>query len=422
MKSFFSALSIFCLSGILLLSNCSKESSADPANLAISLNSVGGIIEVGSSFDLNTTFVNLDGLVQTITYTESWSSSNEAVASISSEGIITAKAPGAIFLKVSVVIDGKTFSASVPYQVVAKGTEGKDKGQGGISEFVVAPGAILWSTLNSIQTLQIEYAYFGSGTLSNFSYSSSNSSVATVSNSGLVTFKVAGEAIITVSASNGAKTFTQFVPVLVLGTPEVKLNTITRIEITPTVKKLFIDQTHNFTAKAYNASGQEVNTTFTWEIEDAEPDTIDGQIIKGATVQSSGLVKAMHPSVVKVKASASGVTGSATVMVYPDGYYVIDPMILNISKNSTKSLNAAYYEFDTNFNPLLKPWPNSSKWQTMFALFPVPGFPAPGTLTSNGSSASYATDFMSMGIDVIFVYDPGKPKVAEGACAVTVGF
>ncbi len=423
-QSFLSIVHRVLLASLVLLAACSKNDSSTSADkVALSLSSTGATIQVGGTYALNYAYIKADGSGASISSAVSWTSSNSAVASVSSTGVVTGVSAGATFIKASANVNGKTITATVPIQVTEKSTQGKDPGQSGLSDFIVAPGSILWSDLDLNSTLQMEYVFFGSGTLSAPSYTSSNSAVATVSSSGLVTFKGAGECVITVTASANGKNYTQYVPVLVIGLPDISPNNVVRIELTPTVKKLFIGGTTTYTAKAYNASGTEVTgVPFTWDIEDAEPDTVNGVVEKAATVNQSGTVTAVHPNVVKVTASAYGIKASATVMVYPDGYFDINPPLFSVSAGQSSSLTAQYYEFDNNFNAINKPVPANTEWKTLFDLFPIPGIPKPGTLSASGASATYTADMSAMGqVDVVFIYN-NNPRVAEGASAVTINF
>lgn len=126
-----------------------------------------------------------------------WSSSNTSVATVNSDGLVTAVANGNVNITTTTVDGGKT---STCYVTVNK-----------VSSIPVLSVALDKSshTFTDYTTLQL-YAtiYPSDATNKNVSWTSSNSSVATVDGSGLVTAKTNGNTTITVTTSDGDKTST----------------------------------------------------------------------------------------------------------------------------------------------------------------------------------------------------------------------
>jgi hypothetical protein len=383
-------------------------------------------LSIGEKFSLTTRFVDQTATESTPSGV-SWSSSDNAVATISASGELTAKAEGAGFITASISESGTTYTTKIPFSV-KKAVSSGGSGQSTIQGMVVAPAAILWSDGNPNETLQLEVVYFGSGSLTSQTFTSSNTAVANVNSTGLVTLKTSGEAIITVTATGGGTSYNQKIPVVVVAMPTVALP-VYRVELTPGIQKAFMDKTVQYTAKAYNSAGVEVTgKTVKWEIEDTEPDTIENdplEIEYAASVNSSGLVTTIAPRPVKVKATIEGVTGVADLIIYPDGYYTVNPLLFTISPSGSQSLTASYFEFDANFNAQAKTFPASTMWYTLNDLLGGFGFPLPiiGKLTSSGNPRTYTVDPSSMspiGADVVIVGDLTKKKILPGISSANI--
>ena len=122
----------------------------------------------------------------------SWSSSNTSVAMVSSSGVVTAKAAGTAKITVMTNDGGKTASCTV----------------------TVLPVAVTGVTLNkySLSLYQndtetlIATVLPANATNKNVTWSSSNSSVASVTSNGIVSALSAGSATITVTTTDGGKT------------------------------------------------------------------------------------------------------------------------------------------------------------------------------------------------------------------------
>jgi hypothetical protein len=134
--------------------------------------------------------------------TVSWESSSPTVATISQSGRIDALAEGTTLITVTTEDGGKTASCTVT--VIAK--------------VIPVSGITLDKTLltmkeGEVQTLSASIAP-SNATDKSVTWSSSNTSVATVSSSGVVTAKSAGTATITVTTTDGGKKATCSVTVL----------------------------------------------------------------------------------------------------------------------------------------------------------------------------------------------------------------
>jgi len=128
----------------------------------IKLNYTSATLDVGASKTLKET-----GTTSKVT----WSSSNKSIATVTSKGVVTAKAPGTATIYASVA--GKKLTAKVT-----------------VKEPVKLNYTSVTLDVGASKTLKV------TGTASKVTWSSGNSSVAAVSSSGKVTAKVVGTAAI----------------------------------------------------------------------------------------------------------------------------------------------------------------------------------------------------------------------------------
>ncbi len=151
---------------------------------SVSLNKTALTLDVGKSYTLTKT-VSPSNAVTSYT----WSSSNTSVATVDGNGKVTAKKAGTATITVKTA-NGKTASCNVTVQAVQ-----------------AVPTSV---SLNKTSlTLDVSKSYTLAKTVSpsnavtSYTWSSSNTSVATVDSNGKVTAKKAGTATITVKTSNG---------------------------------------------------------------------------------------------------------------------------------------------------------------------------------------------------------------------------
>lgn len=162
----------------------------------VSLSSTSMSMEVGDTKTLTATIVPSNATNKNV----SWSSSNTLVASVSTSGVVTAKAVGTTTITVKTADGSKTASCSVTV-----------KAREIIPDPEPEPVAVTGLTLSSesVQlptgsTYTIKYEVSPSNaTNKSVTFRSSDTSVATVSTSGVITAKAAGEAVITVTTVDG---------------------------------------------------------------------------------------------------------------------------------------------------------------------------------------------------------------------------
>ncbi|MDR2423429.1 MAG: Ig-like domain-containing protein [Prevotellaceae bacterium] len=155
----------------------------------VSLNKTATTINVNATEQLTATVAPENATNKAVT----WSSSKAAVATVSEAGLVTAVSPGTAKITVTTQDGGRTSSCTVT--VVQPAT--------GVSLNKTT------TTLNVNATEQLTATVApANATNKAVSWSSSNTAVATVSSTGLVTAKSAGTATITVTTADGGHTAT----------------------------------------------------------------------------------------------------------------------------------------------------------------------------------------------------------------------
>src|SRR5690606_1957158 len=123
-----------------------------------------------------------------------WTSSNTSVATVSASGLVTAKAAGTTVITVKTADGGKAASTNVTISASTVAVSGVS----------VSPATVNLS-INGTQQLTAQVSP-SNATNKDVKWSSSNTGVATVSTTGLVTAKAVGSATITGTTSDGNKT------------------------------------------------------------------------------------------------------------------------------------------------------------------------------------------------------------------------
>ena len=239
--------------------------------------------------------------------TPEWRTSNSTVATVSSGGKVTAKAAGKATLTVTV----GSLNVTIPVDVVNK---------------TPAPTPTLTISPTSMNLTvggqgKITATYTGSGSIS---YTTSNASVATVTNDGTVIAKAAGNATITVTAGSIVKTC------------EVKVTAPVTLSLTiSTAKdtKILVGKTLEI---KYSYNGDPKNLT--WSVTD--PSVL--------TVNSSGVVTGVGAGRTSVKVTDGTLTASVRIIVEkPAEYDVKATSISDVSSNAPIYNNVVKYAGDS---------------------------------------------------------------------------
>ena len=213
-----------------------------------------------------------------------WSSSNTAVATVSSTGLVTAVKAGTATITVKTVDGGKTATCKITVQAV---TVPVTSVKINTTAKTLAPGATFQMAAWPQPT---------NATNKNVTWSSSNTAVATVSSTGLVKAVKAGTATITVKTVDGGKTATCAITVKV---------PVTSVKINATAKTIAPGAT--FQLAAWPQPSNATNKAVTW--------TSSNTAV--AKVSSTGKVTAVKAgtATITVKTADGGKTATCKITV-----------------------------------------------------------------------------------------------------------
>lgn len=376
---------------------------------------------VGNNIAYSAKLIKTDGTILTLSSGVTWTSSNANAGSFSG-GIFTASAGEITVIKASYSLDGVTYTAEVPLSIEIPNT----------SIFAVLPSAIIYQA--GTETIQLETVYIGSGSAS-YVFSSDNTSVASVSSTGVVSFHAAGNAVINVAATINGQTSNVKVPVLVVGTPAVVLP-IAKVVVTPKNLEMFKGETQQYIAKAYDSNGNDVssNYTFNWSVSPKDAD-----FPTPVTINSTGMVSANNLGGAYVTAVAAGINGQAELTVNPDTVIMVNPFYVSLGgfdpitfqpNPTTANLTATTYKIDrnayktgqTNFLTQITN-PSNLTW-----ILPLTGIPAIDSFfdlvdlsnqTSSGATVTKKSSVTGAGSTFVVAHVPGT-GVEPGISAITV--
>ena len=232
--------------------------------------------------------VNKSGETGSITY----SSSNASIATVSTGGLITGVANGTATITVTEGNTGAKATCAVTVQT--------------------SPTAISLNTTekylgpsNTTHQLSVTYTPSTANANKTITWKTSNSSVATVSTSGLVTSVADGECTITARTQNGKTATCKIIVDKTLPVWEIKDIDTTAISLGSTERYLNESDTYQFVV-TYEPTIANINKDITWATSNSAV----------ATVSSSGLVTGVKPGESTITAtSANGKTATCKVIV-----------------------------------------------------------------------------------------------------------
>ncbi|MCE3226257.1 MAG: Ig protein [Bacteroidetes bacterium] len=348
-KKISSVVLLAAVTSTLLFTNCKKNKDASPTEepttpantekkYTLVIDNGAQSVEQGKTISFSAHLVSSTGAVVTAP-SVSWSSSFGAFSGTNfsfnkdTTGTISA----------SVTYDGVTYTAAVPICIQPLKSS---------QVFAVVPSAIIWSTNSG--AIQLNTVYFGSG--ATYAFSSDNSSIASVSGSGSVSFHSPGSTNIKVTATINGQVNVVTVPVLVVGTPEAPLP-VTRVVITPALGQMFKGETLQLNAKAYNSNGDDVTGTVSFNYTVIPKIEEDGVPTNAASVNGTGLVTAVDLGGCYVQASTNGVIGQAEIVVNPDTVILVTPFFTQLGgfdpitfqpNPTSQNFTAKTYKVDRN--------------------------------------------------------------------------
>jgi uncharacterized protein YjdB len=158
-----------------------------------------------------------------------------------------------------------------------------------------------------------------------FAWSSSNPSVATVSETGVATGVTGGDVLIRATAGG------------VMGSSQLQVRALTTITVSPAFSTVMIGESQQFTAVAADQTGAPLEgIEFTW--------TTSAPAM--ATVTSAGLVTGVSGGDVEITATASGVSGSAQLRVREVKSITVSPETATLLAGETLQFEAVAKDQD----------------------------------------------------------------------------
>src|SRR6266487_3105206 len=242
--------------------------------------------------------------------TVTWSSNNTSVAIADVNGNVTGLAPGSA--TITATSEGQSGTAAITVTNVP------------VTSVTVTPAS---ASIQQGQTIQLtatpKDANGNPLTGRTISWSSSNTSVATVSSSGLVSGVVAGSATITATAEG--KSGTSAITVTAVTVP------VATVTVSPASASVPAGQTAQLTATPKDASGNPLTgRTITWASSNTSV----------ATVSSSGVVRGVAAGSATITATSEGKSGSSaiTVTAVPVATVTVSPASATVFVSQTLQL------------------------------------------------------------------------------------
>jgi hypothetical protein len=272
-------------------------------------------VEVGAEMDIAAEPLSAAGRVLA-GRAVSWSSSDEAVATVSAAGRVAARGAGVALIRATV--EGKTGEARL--QVDAPAPR--------VDRVVAMPGDL--SLVRGEQQAVMAIAYTAeSAPVSGLpvAWSSSNEQVATVAADGRVTAVAAGDAVIraTVAGKVGEARVRVMLP----------LPVVARVEVSPSMVQLKPAETWNFTAQALSAAGQPMpGLPIHWSSSNTAV----------ATVDAAGKVTARAVGEALIRATVMGVTGEGRVVVPTPPEPEPEPVVFDLLRVEGQALPGPVFE------------------------------------------------------------------------------
>ncbi len=245
----------------------------------VTVNPTSATLAVGGTRQLTATITPSNASNQNV----SWSTNNSTVATVNTSGLVTATGVGSAIITVTTQDGNKTATCNITVTSIA------------VTGVTVNPTSATLAVGGS-QQLTATIAPSNAGN-QNVSWSSNNSTVATVNTSGLVTATGVGTAIITVTTQDGNKTATCNVTVTAIA--------VTGVTVNPTSATLAVGGSQQLTATITPSNASNKNVS--WSSNNSSV----------ATVNTSGLVTAaaVGSAIITVTTQDGGRTATSSVTV-----------------------------------------------------------------------------------------------------------
>ncbi len=306
----------------LVLSGCggssntqSSPAKTSPTLVRISVTGPTATVAAGDTLQLQATGTYSDSTNPTITSQVTWQTSDATIATISNSGLVTALKAGTITITATLESVSGNMSVVVsqaPLSSIA--VSGDPSLTAGTSEQLTAVGTYADSSTQTIT--------------SQSTWQSSDNTIATVSNTGLLTAVSAGP--VTITASMGTISgMESLVVIAAVGPP-----TLTSITISPSLFSIASGQTKQLKALGVFSDGtsQDLTNQATWA-------SVAGGT---ASVGATGLVTGVSQGSTSITATLGSTSGSATATVTAAllNSIVVSPSTASIATGQTQAFAA----------------------------------------------------------------------------------
>jgi uncharacterized protein YjdB len=350
-------------------------------------------LTVGETVTLAATVTDTRGVVVT-DRPVTWVSSNPAVAGVSATGVVTALSVGST--TITATSEGQSGSADVAVTAVP------------VASVSVLPSTVnLFVAQTSVLAATVRDANGTVVTDRPITWSSSNTSVAGVSTTGVVTAVAPGSATISASAGGRSGSATVIVTLVPVGS----------VTLAPATATVIAGQTTTLVPTIRDANGAVVGgRTVSW--------TTSSSAV--ATVSSSGVVTAVAPGDATITATSEGKSGNAsiTVIPVPVGSVTVTPATKSLVAGTTTALTATVK--DANGNTVTNrpvTWSSSDPLVATVSSTGVVTAVAPGsatiTATSEGQSGSSAITVTPVPVASVTVQPPTMALVVGQTATAT---
>ncbi len=272
---------IYHLFTVLILIGCvSNDIIDDRVEEQLSFNNPIEELTITTTHQLTTKYTNNVGEVLTPTIT--WSSSDDTILTVSENGLLTAVSLGTANITAgTTTTEGKSVTSTLTVTVIS------------LQKTLTINNPIENIIVNTEHQYQTTFVNaLGVTEEVNITWSSSDTNIATVSSTGLVTANSLGDVVITASTVADGETISTEDNFTVNPVGEI-------MSINNPIDELTVGDTHQYTATYTNNIGQNENVTITWSSSD---DTI-------ASIDEQGLVTAKNAGEVTIKASYTNGSG-----------------------------------------------------------------------------------------------------------------
>jgi trimeric autotransporter adhesin len=315
----FKYLSFFTLAILLLLSCSKKAPDTPPATVPerLELSPASKIVLVGNTTSFTTSFFNTEGVAAAVPTNLSWSSLNNAIATVNTQGVITGVSAGQTSITV-------TYNSIVATALIT------------VTSTTVAERLEISSSTNSItngSTTTFTLTYFNNmgnqaPVPTGVVWSSLNTSIANVNTQGVVSGVAIGQTIIRATLNS----IVANASITVTGSQE-------RLEITPGNLNISAGNTGTFSLIYFNTQGMQspVPGGVVWSSMNTNK----------ATVNQQGMVTGLTVGQTTIYATLNTLTASASVTISANtqlAYITLSPSpILEINKNQFSTVTATGY-------------------------------------------------------------------------------